>query len=541
MAIREVKTKLLKPSSEDILFTRIGELLEFNESLGATFFKNRQQLPGEKKFWDIYNAAPNGDLQIFLFYGGTGGGKSIGALDVMTQLALDFPGIHLLGVRATYGELEDTVQKEIKLFWDQYEVPFDSKERPPKFWIPNGTEWSLRSATRADTSAQDKIDKLGSVGLGAALLEEADELPYEYLTTLVARLRQQSLPKPVIIVVCNPPWTTHWIYQKFFKNNPPENCQAQGFKDGCPCGVQGNHNYHPIKFELEDNPFLPPGYIDNLKREYMHVPTLYKKFVKGEFGPSAKGTPLFRKLWIPQRHEKPNAVILPNIPIHMGWDFGYRHPAVVAAQEDPETGQVKVLWSQMGEKILLDDFAKKIKVLRRRLFPGAEFIDYCDPHGRNRDDRGKRTSIDILKENGIFPRFKDFSVSYGINIMGELLMTSVPVSGEPALVVDPRNAQLVADAFHFGYVQDPKFDEENKPDELVPYKDGYWEHPMDALRYILVHIRGDYRSRKIRSQAKRQRWKFAPQHNEGYMDRYDDRAPDGPRGPYYGFGRRSGY
>jgi len=221
----------------------------------------------------------------------------------------------------------------------------------------------------------------------------------------------------------------------------------------------------------------------------------------------------------------------------MGWDFGFRNPAVVAAQDDPMTGQIRVLWSQQGERILLDDFAKKIVSIRNRKWPGAEFLDYCDPHGRNRDDRGNKTSIDILKDNGVHPRFKDTAVTYGINIMAELLTRFAPKTKQPSLIVDGSNAQLVADAFHIGYVQDPRYDEEQKPDMLVPFKDGFYDHAMDALRYILVHLRGDARQRKGLRKPKRQ-WKPFANADGAYDNQIiQGESSTSKRSAWYGFGR----
>ena len=63
------------------------------------------------------------------------------------------------------------------------------------------------------------------------------------------------------------------------------------------------------------------------------------------------------------------------------------------------------------------------------------------------------------------------------------------------MVIDDECIDLV-DGFTHGYTQDPKRHMDGADDDLTPYKDGFYEHLMDARRYICICRRHTGRSRK---------------------------------------------
>jgi hypothetical protein len=155
-----------------------------------------------------------------------------------------------------------------------------------------------------------------------------------------------------------------------------------------------------------------------------------------------------------------------------------------------------------------------------------------------------------MREAGINPVFKDMSVAPALGVMAELLYTYLPEMNppEPSLVISQECTELI-DGFVFGYVQDPKRHQEGTSDELQPYKDGYFEHLMDALRYIVVNTRHSKRSRmgNRRTQGAPGKW-VAEEQWDGYRKRWygegavygEDAMRGNDRPAFYNFGSTDG-
>ena len=104
----------------------------------------------------------------------------------------------------------------------------------------------------------------------------------------------------------------------------------------------------------------------------------------------------------------------PDLPLWRGWDFGYRHPAVVWLQYDPSIPQLRYLHefyptldreSVPGMKI--QDLAPKVIAITNDYFPeattdaGSGIFDYADPAGQQHNDKSDYSSIEELAQHGI--------------------------------------------------------------------------------------------------------------------------------------------
>lgn len=129
-----------------------------------------------------------------------------------------------------------------------------------------------------------------------------------------------------------------------------------------------------------------------------------------------KGDPVY-PLFDPADSVKPTEYN-PHLPLWRGWDFGYRHPAVVWMQ----------LWSD-GTLVFLHELyptlnpddcpglgtsamAQLVLEETRKRFPGADdpsksagVFDFCDPAGTQHKDASEYTSIELLSHVGIHPEW----------------------------------------------------------------------------------------------------------------------------------------
>lgn len=160
--------------------------------------------------------------------------------------------------------------------------------------------------------------------------------------------------------------------------------------------------------------------------------------------------------------------------IWRGWDFGYHHPICVWAQRT-EKGALHVLAELMGEDIVIDQFAKQVVEISNALFPGTVFFDAGDPACRQVNDKSQRTTADILRIlYGIRIQSRVTRVHDGVHLIRAMALPRP--DGFIRLKVN-KTCENIIDAFIGGYVRDD-FDE--------PVKDHYYEHLMDALRYLVV-------------------------------------------------------
>lgn len=101
--------------------------------------------------------------------------------------------------------------------------------------------------------------KIRGMTLQGAYCDELTLFTEDFFTMLLSRL---SMPGAKLFGSTNPDTPAHWLNQKYL--------------------LRGNElDLYQKKFLIDDNPYLDPAYIDNLKREYTGV--FYKRFILGEW------------------------------------------------------------------------------------------------------------------------------------------------------------------------------------------------------------------------------------------------------------------
>lgn len=392
-----------------------------------------------------------------LLVGGMGSGKTTSAIYEHITLALEYPGSVWLVGRKTLPSLRDTILKAFLNACPQELIESYNKASLTLKLI-NGSEFLFRPL--------DDPEKLKSMEISGFIIEEANEVDDLIYRRLKDRTRQKlkdgSLPRYRSTIIINPTDEDHWIPQLFLFAKP-----------------ENHEMFVSTTFDNMQN--LPDDYVDELQNTYSK--DVLQRFLYGQFGKIHKGRPVFPSF-------STNSHVMkfeydPTQPIIRGWDFGYNHPAVVWAQVKNE--QIRVLNENMGKKIYLDDFLKGradpffegvLNVEERMFGPLARYRDFCDPRGSDASDKGK-TSIDILNEYGIHPIFRRTWIEEGVQAIKGCLDRINPATGAPNLIIHPR-CQVLIDGFRGGYHREELSES--------PEKDGFYEHPFDALRYIVVHL-----------------------------------------------------
>ena len=165
----------------------------------------------------------------------------------------------------------------------------------------------------------------------------------------------------------------------------------------------------------------------------------------------------------------------------VGWDFGYRRPAVVITKLN-EIDQWCWLKGILGEDEGILRFGTRIRDFLNSTYPGCKFLHMCDPAGHQKTDKAEKTSVEVLNSLGIYPQSKPAPVNEGIEIIRQKLI--MRDDGKVGLLVNPSEQDLI-DGFRGGYSYGEIKEGETGKEE--PIKDGYFIHLFDGARYIATN------------------------------------------------------
>lgn len=191
------------------------------------------------------------DYRITICDGAVRSGKSVGADHAWLDFVYHGPAGNLLMV----GKTERTLKRNI------IDPLVDMFGRNVCRLVQGSGEFFIGDrmiylAGANDERAQEKIRGVTLVG---AYVDEASTVPETFWTMLLSRL---SVDGARLIATTNPDGPLHWL--------------KRGFIDRA-----GELDVARFHFTLDDNPYLPPAYVDAIKAEYTGL--WHKRFILGEW------------------------------------------------------------------------------------------------------------------------------------------------------------------------------------------------------------------------------------------------------------------
>lgn len=421
----------------------------------------------------------------FIFYPGrrawytgpVGSAKTTSLIASIMLPAMLYPGSRWFIGRETYWTLQETTQRSMERVIDRLgkNLVIDRQVGPPyKLWVASAQRQPDGRAAEPGEIMLHSLDdpeKLGGMEFNGAGVDECNEVEFPIVNTLDMRLRwrmpwQERATGPFMLrMVSNPVRRSHWLHQKFCLEEDSE-AEAWGEK------------FKSLPKENELN--LPAGYYETLGKGM--PPEMRIRFVEGECGPDVHGRAVF-----PDFNYQLHAGKLafdPKLPLLRGWDFGRVRPACVWAQLRAN-GQLDRLACLLGDNESLDSFANKVLNRTAVQFHGAsKFYDFVDPHGVQRRDVAEVTSIDVLRKMGINPLYRETLIQTGLEYMAGGL--NKLIIGRPRSMFDKTNCNSLIEGYSGGYSwPEYKIGQQMKD---KPMADGYYEHLMDADRYIEVGV-----------------------------------------------------
>lgn len=429
--------------------------------------------------------------RFFAAVGGYGSGKTLGACVLGNLLSFAIPGNMGIVLRKSLPKLHDSTERiylqALERLQDETGISVHFREMrdgfPHRIIYENGSEVLFRPTT-------DPGRFLGPE-YGWFYLNEAQEEPEKMFKDLSGRLRLPLAAKYLKgIIDTNPPHQTHWIAKMFPREGTWE-------KEYVIDGKLIRTTWEMRRSSTKMNPFLDPEYVAGLMAT--HDPNEVKKIIEGFYGFSYEGRPVFPQFRFERHVSDPEVKPMTLIRV---WDFGFHNPACTWHQMFKcKEGNLHwtVLHEYVPHELTAEQFALSVdpitgsprgvleetRVMFGEKIPLSMILDGGDAAGAQVTDKGPGPIIRLARprsEGGFNLRFKYRKfpdIDPGLDLIRRCL-TQRCKCGYYLLTVHRRCVTVIeglAGGYH--YAQE-RAGQAIKP---KPVKDGYYDNPMDTLRY----------------------------------------------------------
>lgn len=401
-------------------------------------------------------------LDVAVYQGGYGSGKTFAGSLLGILLALKFPGIRGLVGAQTYTLVRDTTLQTYFEHLDNFGFTegkdYDWSSSLQKLTFKNGSEILFRHF--------DEPNKLKSLNLGFVEIEEMSDIPYDTFKMLLGRMRQKVKKSWKdftyrIFGHTNPETCRGWVYKTFKENKSP--------------------NYRLISAPTTQNIYLPKGFCDELKKVYDEQ--YYNIFVLAQNGEYNNG--LVIKDFSDENIKE--ITYQPEMDLHISCDFNVDPMCWVFAHKTDD----KVFYF---DEIAMENTttAKACDEFYRR-YPNhkGKIIVNGDASGDNRSCTSEYTNYVIINKKLLqFGYDVEIQIkAFNPPIKNRLMAFNSKVrsaNGEVCLFVDKKCEKLLYNIYNLKYkegsskIDIPTYQQIKQSKELK-----FLSHPMDAASYLV--------------------------------------------------------
>ena len=401
-------------------------------------------------------------LDVAVYQGGYGSGKTFSGSLLGILLALKFPGIRGLVGAQTYTLVRDTT---LQTYFEHLDN-FGFTEGVDYTW--SATMQTLTFSNHSEILFRhfDEPNKLKSLNLGFVEIEEMSDIPYDTFKMLLSRMRQKIKPqwkgfRYRIFGHTNPEAQRGWVYETFIENPPP--------------------NYRLISAPTTQNIYLPEGYCDELKKLYDEE--YYNIFVLAKTGNYSSG--LVVKDFTKENIK--DITYQPEMDLYISCDFNVDPMCWVLAHKTED----KVFYF---DEIAMENTttAKACEEICHR-YPNhkGQIIINGDASGDNRSCTSEYTNYVIIKKKflqygyDVDIRIKAFNPPIKNRVMAFNAKVR-SAEGEICLFVDKKCEKLLYNIYNLRYregtsrIDLPTYQQIKQSKELK-----FLSHPFDAASYLV--------------------------------------------------------
>lgn len=416
-------------------------------------------LPAQIEFLNIPHKY---SLDVALYQGGFGSGKTFSGSLLGLMLCLKYPGVRGLVGAQTYPLLRDTTMTQYFEHLDNiglragYDYTFKVAES--KMMFSNGSEILFRHL--------QEPEKLKSLNLGFVELEEMSNVPESTFKMLLSRLRQNNI------------WGENFQYRLFGHTNP-ESSKGWIYKYFVE---QKPENYRLILAPTTQNTFLTPDYVENMKKIYDEE--YYRINVLGEFGDYTSGLVVknFSNDNIAELHYQPD------LALHLTWDFNVDPMSCILAHV--EGGKV----FYFDEFILENTSTQRTieEIIKRYPNHKGDIIINGDASGDNRSTQSEVSNYIIIR-NELERHYPNNNIDFDLRPFNPPIKNRIAAfnamicnhNGDRKILIDKRCKWLLHNIYNLKYkvgsddVDVPTYSQIKTSKELK-----FLEHPFDAASYL---------------------------------------------------------
>lgn len=401
---------------------------------------------------------PKAGIPVLYCQHGVDSGGTRGVLSPVLELLFDSPGIRILIGRKDYQDLRLSV---METFFEMIPpILIQERDEQEHRYVIRG-----RGGTGNIFFRELKDTRgLGSQEFAVIVVSEAHEIDLIAYRTLKQRCRQAGFPT-MILMEGNPPGYGHWLD----KICNPQDADFDPDIDRLTLSSYENWNH------------MSPAYRQSLEQ----MPSTWRKrYLLGETAPLPSGTPVY-PAFIDTVHVGPTQII-PDRPIIRGWDWGLRRAACCWAQKE-DSGRLLIHREWLAMETPEEQFIDAVIEKTNDWFGARPCKDFGDPAARNRDPNGVST-LQRLQKRGIQLGFRPSTYGERIPLINRKL--SEMIQGLPSVKIDP-SCEILIEGFMGGYhFPEIKLEAAFSPGKDIPFKDGFYDHLMNAAEYVFVNLFG---------------------------------------------------
>lgn len=373
---------------------------------------------------------------------GYGAGKTRALCAKAVHLAAVNQGFIGVVMEPTGPLIRDIWQSDFDDFLEAYDIPYTFRASPlPEYMLhlPGGD-------TKILCRSFENWQRIIGINAAWVLTDEIDTvapaIANKAFPKILGRLRAGNVRQ---FAAASTPEGFRWMWQTFAS------------EDG-----KGRSDRRLIKMRTQDNPYLPPDFIERLEANY--DPQLLKAYLGGEFVNLTRGQVYDRF----DRAKHVTAIEAPSYrePLRIGVDFNVGNMSAVIAYRNGKTLQV---FDEISGAHDTDALAQTIKAR----YPDHRLYVYPDASGGNRSTNASQTDIAILESYGMSnqsPRANP-PVRDRVAAMQALLENG---KGEIRMHIDHSCRKLIE------CLELQSYNEKGEPD-----KDGGYDHMNDAIGYLV--------------------------------------------------------
>ena len=419
-------------------------------------------LPAQMEFLNIPHKSP---LDVALYMGGFGSGKTFSGSLLGLSLALKYAGIKGLVGALTFPLVRDTTlvtyQEHLDNIGMRAGVHYDYNVSKGLLHFFNGSEILFRHL--------EEPNKLKSLNLGFVELEEMSEVPESTFKMLLSRLRQKNI------------WGEDVQYRMFGHTNP-EMQKGYIYK----YFVEQRHdNYRLIQAPTTQNIYLPEHYVEELRNAY--DAEYFRINVMGEFGDYSSG--LVVKNFTKDNIREIN--YQPDMPLHLTWDFNVDPMSCILAHKTAD----KVFYF---DEFVLENASTRSTieaVLDKYNNHKSYFVINGDASGDYRSTQSEVTNY-ITIRNAIKKKYPNTDVLMHLRPSNPPIKARIAAfnamvlneNNQRRLYIDPKCEKLIFNMYNLKYktgtgiVDVPTYSQIKSDASLK-----FLEHPFDSASYLVEY------------------------------------------------------